>query len=301
MRIKTIVVILAVLALIGAALYLTRSGGNGAASQGDDGAKRPAMLIQKKDPAAATTNDVRRRVAEMLARQTAIPNPTGKKGLVFVGRLGGDDFDGVYRDDDGKPFPKVDQEIMTRLDAAFEADDLEEIRAVADAALASRTVEVRENVVNALGWYGSKTLVEMTPFLSDNNEDVAQQAHDEWMAALQEMDEDSTKAAVIEMTLYALSDKDMLDDVAGELVGIDELAAIQVIANVMENGGSAVPYATEAYENITGEEWTGVDAAEAWLQENYANDDSFGTSEAPGSGESSPSAEEAAPPPAPNA
>ena len=65
----------------------------------------------------------------------------------------------------------------------------------------------------------------------------------------------------------------MLEDIAGELVGIDELAAIQVIADVVEREGPAVPNALEAYESITGEEWSGFQDAEQWLMENYVPDD----------------------------
>ena len=95
-----------------------------------------------------------------------------------------------------------------------------------------------------------------------------------WKDALQEIEEDGMKAGVVEMSLKALADKDLLEDVADELIGIDELAAIQVIANVIEVGSdSAAAAVKEVYDNITGEKWSGVDAAEEWLQENYTSDD----------------------------
>lgn len=66
----------------------------------------------------------------------------------------------------------------------------------------------------------------------------------------------------------------MLEDVANELIGMDELAAVQVIANVMESGDRlAADAVRDVYDSITGEEWSGVDAAEAWLQENYTPPD----------------------------
>lgn len=272
MKLKMLLMLVVVLAVAGGAVFFFMRNAD-EESAGPGAVKNRTMLIQKSDPAAASATNARQRVEALIASQTIIPNPKGKKGFVFAGRLSGDNFDGIYRDDDGKPFPQADQEIMTRLDAAFEKDSIAEIRALAEMALASKTPEVRANVVRTLGWYGKKSLVEMTPFLSDKDGEVSELAHDEWMSALQEMDEDSSKAAVIEMTLRALSDKDMIEDVAGELVGLDELAAIQVIVNIMETGGSAVPYVAEVYDTITGDEWTSIDDAEAWLQENYADED----------------------------
>jgi hypothetical protein len=60
--------------------------------------------------------------------------------------------------------------------------------------------------------------------------------------------------------------------IANELIGIDELAAIQVIANVIESGGAAADAMRDVYDFITGDEWRDIDAAEAWLQENYDSD-----------------------------
>ena len=51
-----------------------------------------------------------------------------------------------------------------------------------------------------------------------------------------------------------------------------------MLANVIDDGknAKAVAAAKEAYNSITGDDWSGVDAAETWLQENYtaSEDDS---------------------------
>ena len=89
------------------------------------------------------------------------------------------------------------------------------------------------------------------------------------------MDDDGEKAGVVESAMKFLRDGETLEDIANELIGIDELAAIQVLANVIEEGKNkaAIPAAKEAYNSITGSDWTSVDAAEAWLQKNYEPDD----------------------------
>ena len=116
---------------------------------------------------------------------------------------------------------------------------------------------------------GVEAMAELPPFMSDPDQDVADAASSRWKDALQEIDDDGVKAGVIEMSAMAIKDKDMLEDVANELVGIDELAAIQVIVNVIETGGAAADAVREVYDLITGEEWSDIDAAESWLQENY--------------------------------
>ena len=201
--------------------------------------------------------------------------PKRKKGV--VGRPNSFSVanpDGVYRDSDGKPYPEADQKIMAAADAAIDEDDLDLARSLAEQALASDNKELREMVVDALGWFGEEAMSELTPFMSDPDEDVAEQATSHWKDALQEVADDGTKAGIVEMSLGALKNKDILEDVANELMDIDELAALQVIVNVMEGGNSAATEALrEGYDSITGEEWAGVDAAEAWLQKNYTPPD----------------------------
>ena len=163
----------------------------------------------------------------------------------------------------------AEQEFFARAESAVENDDLADVRKLAEDVAGSGNRDLREKVIEALGWFGEETLAEMTPFLSDKDDKVAEKAHDEWLSALQAVEDDGVKAGAIELALSVLVDKSMIEDVANELVGIDELAAIQVIANIMESESGAVRHLEETYKTITGEEWRGVDAAEDWLQMNY--------------------------------
>lgn len=198
-----------------------------------------------------------------------------------AGRFSAAASDGIFRDSDGKPYPPSDQKIMAAAAAAIDNDDLKAALGLADKALASGNKELREAVVDALGWFGVEAMAELTPFMSDPDKDVADAASSRWKDALQEIDDDGVKAGVIEMSAMAIKDKDMLEDVANELVGIDELAAIQVIVNVIETGGAAADAVREVYDLITGEEWSDIDAAESWLQENYDSGDKDDDSENP--------------------
>ena len=159
---------------------------------------------------------------------------------------------------------------MAAAAAAIENDDLEGARSLAKTALNSNNAELKEMVIDALGWFGEAAMAELTPFMSDANEDVAEKAADHWKDALQEMSDDGEKAGIVEMSLNSLRNKDLLEDVANELIGMDEVAALQVLVNVIEGDNKlAVEAAQDTYESITGEKWAGVDAAEQWLQDNY--------------------------------
>lgn len=201
--------------------------------------------------------------------------PKRKKGV--VGRpksFSSANPDGIYRDSDGKPYSAADQKVMAAAESAIDEDDLELARSLAEHALGSQNKELREMVVDALGWFGEQAMSELTPFMSDPDEDVAEQATSHWKDALQEISDDGTKAGIVEMSLIAIKNKDVLEDVANELIDLDELAALQVIANLMDAGaGIAEEALREAYDSITGEKWTGVDAAEEWLQKNYTPPD----------------------------
>lgn len=226
--------------------------------------QRRALLVQKsatksavKDPHKATTQ-----------RERGLKKR--KRGYsAFKGRMESGNPDGIYRDEQGNAYPAAEQVLFARADKAIETDDLDDVRQLATDAAGCLNRDLREKVVEALGWFGEETLAEMTPFLSDKDEKIAEKAHDEWVSALQSVEDDGVKAGAIELALGALVDKSMIEDVANELVGIDELAAIQVIANLVDSDSAASKCLKDTYETITGEAWTGVEAAENWLQENY--------------------------------
>lgn len=226
--------------------------------------RRRALLVQK-NAAKSAVKDPRQAVA---AKDGGMKRR--KRGFsASDGRMGGGVADGIYRDDQGKAYPVAEQQFFARADSAIENDDLADVRKLAEDVAGSGNRDLREKVIEALGWFGEETLAEMTPFLSDKDDKVAEKAHDEWLSALQAVEDDGVKAGAIELALSVLVDKSMIEDVANELVGIDELAAIQVIANIMESKSGAVQHLEETYKTITGEEWSGVDAAEDWLQMNY--------------------------------
>lgn len=258
-----IAVAVVAVAVVAAFFLFGEWGGDGRKEGAAGRGKRKAYLVQKNAPVSA----VKYPTASKSSGKT-------RMGGFKSGRIGAPEGEEVYCDSDGKPYPPDDQKIMAAADAAIEQDDLEGARSLAEKALKSDNADLKERVVDALGWFGEAAMAELTPFMSDANEEVAEKAADHWKDALQEMSDDGEKAGIVEMSLKSLKNEDLLEDVANELIGMDEVAALQVLANVIEGDNiPAIEAARETYETITGEEWSGVDAAEKWLQENYTPPD----------------------------
>lgn len=268
-------ILLAVAAIIAVVVFWLVSSGD-APKKVDPGnsrnvSSRRPLLKQKNAPVSAVKPVASSNAGKAGGRGRTVSKKT--LSLRFPGLTPSAGWDGVYRDEDGNAYPKAEQELMAAAEKAIELDDLETARALAASALGSPNQELRESVVDALGWFGQDAMAELLPFMADSDEDVAETARSHWMSALQEVDDDGMKAGIIEMSMKAITDADTLEDVADELIGIDELAAVQVIVNLIEEGGASVEAAKEVYNSITGEDWSDIDAAEEWLQENYEPDD----------------------------
>jgi hypothetical protein len=239
--------------------------------RGDDDQRVEQRVRKNKKPYLVQKNAAASAVKYQ--RDDAARKPTRKGIGSIAGRFAATANNGVFCDSDDNPYPPEEQKIMAAAAAAIEHDDLNAARDLADKALASGNKDLREAVVDALGWFGADAMAELTPFMSDPDGEVADAASSHWKDALQEIDDEGLKAGIIEMSVKALKNNDMIEDVANELIGIDELAAIQVIVNVIESGGAAADAMRDVYDSITGDEWRDIDAAESWLQENYEPDD----------------------------
>ena len=176
--------------------------------------------------------------------------------------------------DDGRPWPKEQLELRRAIADSMEHDNYAELSKLAPLALDSPIADVREAMVDALGWFGDQALTELTVFMSDKDEDVAEAAATHWKMGLQEIESEAEKVGLIAQTLQVFKDKDMLEDIANELVGMDEVLAIQMLVDTIGGDNpAAIKTAIETYEFITDEKWSDIDAAEAWLQENYDQPD----------------------------
>lgn len=178
-------------------------------------------------------------------------------------------------DDEDDGFTPEERDLSKRIEAALDEEDLEKAVACAKEALACPNAEIRQAMVDTLGWFGEKGLPELTPFLADPDEDVRDSAMNEWSMALSEIEDEPEKLGIVELAMNVLSDEDALENISGEYIGADEKLAVESLLRIIEGGGSAegIAKAKETYEFVTGDEFTDRAAAEKWIAEEYVPDE----------------------------
>ena len=172
-------------------------------------------------------------------------------------------------DEDSNRTPD-EKKLAEDVEKALDDEDFELAKKCAPLAMKCKIVEIRQAMVDTLGWFGEKAIPELTPFIADPDADVAESAMNEWDSAVSSIDDDE-KIGVTEMAMQVISDEDALESISGNYIGVDEKLAGESLLRVIEGGGSAkgVAKAKETYEFVTGEEFTDRAAAEKWIAEEY--------------------------------
>lgn len=197
------------------------------------------------------------------------------------------------RMDSEHPYSPADQKLADAIEEALEKEDLSSVVAAAEKALKSTNPDVRRDAVDALGWFGEEALAELTVWMADADEDVAQAAMGHWEDAVSELEDANERLQTSLFALNTLTDKDALTmigsqfaNAATELIDEEEDEAlasqkrtevIQALVDMIEGGKPAhVEAASEIYEDVTGNKWISVDEAEKYLRDpdNYEEPDS---------------------------
>lgn len=166
-----------------------------------------------------------------------------------------------------------DEKLVESIQAALDDENIAEVRKLTESLVNHPEAEVRQRAVEALQWFGSKSLDALTPFLADSNEDVKSSALDAVEMALSDMDDESAKLSYIESVFQikdACSD-DALTMLAGQTKGFEDSAAVVDAAVRIISANSnpaAVREMKEVYEFVTGEPYTTPDAAQQWRAAN---------------------------------
>ncbi len=213
------------------------------------------------------------------AVQDALRNVTiAKKPRSWLGRS---DPDRMYAHLKGK-----DRTLAEQLQRGLDEADFKNVAAAADAAANSKNPEVRELAVDALGWFGAEALPELTVWMADPDEDVAQAAMNQWEQGLTEIASAEDRLSITAAALGTLTDREALESLAGQFsiaatefideVDEDEqadearerrIAVVQTLYDLIENGNDVQSaQAMETYSDITGFAWHGADEAERYLQ-----------------------------------
>lgn len=198
--------------------------------------------------------------------QTIQKKTSRRKHAASVRRAAAADNDAEYAN-----LSPENKKLLAAIEEAQDNEDIAATRELAAKALNSDSVEVRQAMVDSLGWFGAKALPELTPFLADADEDVCDSAMSEWSVAVSEIENDGEKVGVVELAMHVLTNEDALEDISGEYIGVDEKLAVNSLLRVIEAGGSeqGIAKAKDTYEFITGDTFTDRAAAEKWLAEEY--------------------------------
>ena len=125
--------------------------------------------------------------------------------------------------------------------------------------------------IEALGWFGSSCLPELSGFLADADKEVVQAAIDRYQEMLSDVDlSDFERAEILVQASRVIDDADAMDMMLMELNDMRHSVAINTIKQLMSVGNKATQSVLPGnIEFYTGEE--GMDSPkklDAWLQEN---------------------------------
>lgn len=186
-------------------------------------------------------------------------------------------------------YSPADRKLADAVQSALDDDNFERTRKAVAKAMESENPDVRQEAVNALGWFGDKALVELTRAMADKNADVAELARSHVENTLMGM-EDDDRAVVLAgeyvnlfaedeeaVTMFAgvlsaagtrITDPDdasSAEDVAkakGNRAGI-----VDIVDEMIGKGGKLAEKGRELYEEIVGEEWTDRATADKWAND----------------------------------
>ena len=248
MKIKRVIVCAVVLLLALAAFFVGRAlkGGGGTAAEGDESALASA-----------------RKIVDAGRRPSAASKAAARKAKPQLNLAGDDDADSNRTPDEKKLAEDVEK--------ALDEEDFELAKKCAPLALNCKDTEIRQAMVDTLAWFGEKSIPELTPFIADPDEDVAESAMNEWDSAVSSIEDDAEKIGMVELAMQVITDEDNLESISGEYIGVDEKLAVESLLRVIEAGGNdkGIAKAKETYEFVTGEEFTDRAAAEKWIAEEY--------------------------------
>lgn len=170
-----------------------------------------------------------------------------------------------------KSLTDEERQLLDELNEVMSEDDLATVSFAAGELSSHTNPIVRRAVVEAISWFGDKGLPDMAVFLVDADEEVAELAKERWSLGVQEVEDEQERVTLSKLGMLYVKDEDSLNTFMGDLTSVnDDLKIMQALVDLIEEGTpESAAVAREQYEWMTGDEWTGFDAAERWLKENY--------------------------------
>lgn len=166
------------------------------------------------------------------------------------------------------PLIPRDREMVALAETLATKNDLTNALSFAQSALRASRPEVREAAVTMLAWFGKKAIAELTPFLSDKNENVALEASTQWRRIFSNECTDDEKVAISSLVLNKITNYELLEELGIEDMfnQIDEKKAVEAMISVIKGGNAAgVKLVKSSYETVTGSPWKDEETARRWM------------------------------------
>ncbi len=159
--------------------------------------------------------------------------------------------------------------IQSRLQDALDNEDFAAIAALAKDPVFAKNAELRRELIAALSWFGVQSIQELTALLFDENQELAGEAFDAWVSALEELENPATKIQMLEAGLRALVDQDSIDYAMSLYNGLDDVPVVQSLLRIINgDNAEAAAAAREQYRLITGDDYESEKATAQWIADN---------------------------------
>ena len=242
-----VVIVLAAVAVVGFVAFRFLSGA--------DGHARAERMVKIRGEFAAKNVQNSKWIAPPSKRPEAVAKVKAAQRASVIA----DAFDEMTEEE---------EKLVDDIHDALNDEDQELAIELAKVAVKSRNPDVRSEMVDTLRWFGDKVMPELMMFIDDPDEGVRMDAMSAYQQAIYDIEEDSEKAKIIEISMRNLADSEALEEIASELIGMDDRLAVQTLINVIDGESkTGRRIAKETYETVTGEEYTTFEAAEAWIRE----------------------------------
>lgn len=128
---------------------------------------------------------------------------------------------------------------------------------------------IKKAALEALGWYGSKCLPEIVPFLADSNPEIVADAVDQWEDAIAECDSDREVSEQVKLASRVVVDADSVESILVEAQNMRHSVAVETFKDVLVNGNEqAKAKVLEQIADFTDDATiTTAEQLDAWLKD----------------------------------
>lgn len=129
---------------------------------------------------------------------------------------------------------------------------------------------IKKAALEALGWYGSKCLPEIVPFLADSNPEIVADAVSQWEDAIAECDSDREVSEQVKLASRVVVEPDSVESILTEAMNMRHSVAVETFKDVLANGNEqAKAKVLEQIADYTDDSTiTTAEQLDEWLEKN---------------------------------